>query len=91
MSDDTRVIPDEELVKVSGGWSEEEEKKKKEALLHGKIVKDALGNVTFTDKTGNITSFTSAEWNTLRARWDYTGNPEYFMETIDGNELKGLL
>ena len=82
------------LEEISGGKSEkekeEEERRRKERSLHGTIVKDMFGNVTFTDKTGAVGSFTADEWNGLRKNWDYTGNPEYFMETINVAELKGL-
>ena len=93
--DKDQILNEEALEDVSGGKKSEEEKEreereKKERALHGTIVKDMLGNVTFTDKTGAVGTFTANEWNDLRKNWDYTGNPEYFMETINVNELKGL-
>ena len=89
--DNEKIINDAELENVSGGdEKDEEEKRKKERSLHGKIVKDMVGNVTFTDKTGAVGTFTAAEWNNLRKNWDYTGNAEYFMETINVAELKGV-
>lgn len=86
-----KKINDAELDLVSGGYDEEEERRKKERSLHGTIVKDMFGNVTFTDKTGVTGSFTKDEWDKLRGNWAYTGNPEYYMETINVNELKGVL
>ena len=88
------MLTESELDAISGGQSDEEkreeEKRRKERSLHGFISKDMLGNVTFTDKTGAVGSFTADEWNKLRKNWDYTGNPEYWMETINVNELKGM-
>ena len=91
MIENGKKLNEEELAAVNGGYDEEEEKRKKEASLHGKIARDMFGNVTFTDKTGQIGTFTADQWNTLRKNWDYTGNPEYYMETINVNELKGVL
>ncbi len=90
-----KIIKDSELENISGGESDEarkerEEREKKERALHGFISKDMFGNVTFTDKTGAVGTFTADEWNGLRKNWDYTGNPEYFMETINVGELKGM-
>ena len=88
------IIKDNELEGVSGGQTEaekeREEREKNERKLHGTIVKDMFGNVTFTDKTGAVGTFTADEWTNLRKNWDYTGNAEYFMETINVAELKGL-
>ena len=93
MSDMNNKINDEILENVSGGMSDEEKKRREEAekSLHGTIVKDPLGNVTFTDKTGVTGSFSASDWAKLSANWAYTGNPEYFMETINVNELNGVL
>ncbi len=90
--DNEKIINENELDEVNGGKSqhelEKEEKEKNERKLHGFIAKDAMGNVTFTDKTGAVGSFTASEWNSLRKNWEYTGNPEYYMETINVAELK---
>ncbi|MBR4719741.1 MAG: hypothetical protein IKP31_05805 [Lachnospiraceae bacterium] len=91
MAENEKKLNDAELNEISGGWNEEEEKKKKERSLHGRIVRDMFGNVTFTDKTGVTGTFTADEWNKLRSQWAYTGNPEYFMETINVGELQGVL
>ena len=92
--DNEKILNDAELNDVNGGKSEreleKEEKEKNEKKLHGFIAKDALGNVTFTDKTGAVGTFTASEWNGLKKNWDYTGNPEYFMETINVAELKNF-
>ncbi|MCR5475343.1 MAG: hypothetical protein K6F28_09100 [Lachnospiraceae bacterium] len=89
---DNKKINDEILEEVSGGKSEEQKAREEaEKKLHGRIVKDMFGNVTFTDKTGVTGSFTAADWAKLSANWAYTGNPEYFMETINVNELNGVL
>ena len=92
MADNTK-LQEETLEQVSGGMSDEEWKQREEneRKLHGHIVKDALGNVTFTDKTGVTGTFSAADWKKLSANWDYTGNPEYFMETINVGELQGVL
>ena len=86
-------LNDAELEQISGGYDEDEERRRRERerSLHGRIVKDAFGNVTFTDKTGVTGTFTADQWNKLRTQWDYTGNPEYFMETINVSELNGVL
>ena len=92
MSDMNRI--DEKMLEnVSGGDSEDEKKAREEAekKLHGKIVKDAFGNVTFTDKTGVTGQFSAADWAKLSGNWAYTGNPEYYMETINVGELQGVL
>lgn len=89
-----RKLSENELEQVSGGWSEEDERKlreEKERSLHGKIVRDMFGNVTFTDKTGVTGTYTADQWNKLRSQWAYTGNPEYYMETINVSELNGVL
>lgn len=92
--DENKILNEAELSDVAGGKSDEEkreeERRRKERTLHGFISKDMLGNVTFTDKTGVVGSFTADEWNKLRKNWDYTGNPEYWMETINVSELKGM-
>ena len=90
--DNEKIINDAELENVSGGDDkDEEEKRKKERALHGKIVKDMVGNVTFTDKTGVTGSFSAADWGKLSTNWAYTGAPEYYMETINVGELNGVL
>ena len=92
--DKDRIMNEAELSEISGGKTEaekeREEREKNEKKLHGTIVKDMLGNVTFTDKTGAVGTFTANEWADLRKNWDYTGNPEYFMETINVFELKNM-
>ena len=90
--DKNNIMSEAELSNISGGQTEaekeREEREKNERKLHGTIVKDMFGNVTFTDKTGAVGTFTADEWAGLRKNWDYTGNPEYFMETINVSELK---
>ncbi len=93
--DNEKIINNSDLEEVSGGHhhhhhDDDEEERRKERSLHGFIQKDMLGNVTFTDKTGVTGTFTADEWNNLRKNWDYTGNPEYYMETINVNELKNF-
>ena len=88
--DNEKRLNEAELDMISGGESDEE-RRRKEREQHGTIVKDGFGNVTFTDKTGCVGTFTADEWSKLRTQWAYTGNPEYFMETINVNELKGVL
>lgn len=89
--DEKMKINDAELDAVSGGETEEEEKNRKERSLHGTIEKDVFGNVKFTDKTGKWGTFSAADWEKLKTQWQFTGNPEYFMETINYDELKGVL
>lgn len=89
--DNEKKLSESELDQVSGGYDEEEERRKRERSLHGKIVKDAFGNVTFTDKTGATGTFSADQWEKLKTQWAYTGNPEYFMETINVSELNGVL
>ncbi len=95
MDKSDKLLNDVELEQISGGHESEEERKKRkereEAALHGKIVKDVFGNVAFTDKTGVTGTFSAAEWAKLSGQWAYTGNAEYYMETINNNELKGVL
>ena len=92
--DNEKIINEAELEEVAGGKSEKEkereEREKNERSLHGCIIKDPFGNVTFTDKTGCVGQFTADEWSKLRKNWEYTGNPEYFMETINVAELKNF-
>ena len=95
--DNEKIINEAELEEISGGHhhkseeeKEREEREKAERSLHGFISKDMMGNVTFTDKTGCVGTFTADEWNSLRKNWEYTGNPEYFMETINVAELKNF-
>ncbi len=91
--DNEKIINEAELEKISGGETDEERRAREEAerKLHGKIAKDMFGNVTFTDKTGCVGTFTADEWAKLRTNWDYTGAPEYWMETINVGELKQKL
>ena len=93
MSEISGKIDEGMLDQVSGGMSDDEKKAREEAekKLHGHIVKDALGNVTFTDKTGVTGTFSAADWAKLSTNWAYTGNPEYFMKTINVGELQGVL
>ncbi len=90
--DNEKIINEAELEEVSGGHhhhhDDDEERRRKEREQHGTIVKDAFGNVTFTDKTGVVGTFTADEWAKLRKNWEYTGAPEYWMETINVAELK---
>lgn len=90
--DNEKKLNDVEMDQVSGGSEEEERKKReRERALHGRITRDMFGNVTFTDKTGVTGTFTADQWAKLRSQWAYTGNPEYYMETINVNELNGVL
>lgn len=95
MSDINNKLNEENLEQVSGGgtWNDDYKKERAagEKSLHGHIAKDALGNVTFTDKTGVTGTFSASDWAKLSANWAYTGNPEYFMETINVSELQGVL
>ena len=95
MIENKDMLNNDELEQVSGGDGrlEDEEARRREAerKLHGKIVKDAFGNVTFTDKTGVTGTFSAADWGKLMTNWSYTGAPEYFMETINVGELNGVL
>ncbi len=93
MIENEKKIQDEELNGISGGESDEERRKREEneRKLHGHISKDMFGNVTFTDKTGVTGNFTADEWAKLRKNWDYTGAPEYWMETINVSELQQKL
>jgi hypothetical protein len=89
-----KILDNEALEHVTGGDSDDDERKRRaeaERKLHGHIAKDMFGNVTFTDKTGVTGTFTADEWNKLRKNWEYTGNPEYFMETINVSELRGVM
>ena len=91
MADNEKRLNEAELDQVSGGWDEEEEKRKKERSLHGRIVRDILGNVTFTDKTGVTGTFTADEWNKLRSQWAYTGNAEGVITQVPLSDLKALV
>ena len=93
MIEDAKKVQDEQLGNISGGESDEErrEREERERKLHGHISKDMFGNVTFTDKTGMVGNFTADEWAKLRTNWEYTGAAEYWMETINVDELKQKL
>lgn len=45
----------------------------------------------FTDKNGNKTTFTEAEWNKLKSIWAYTGNAEEMISHHTIGELRSLL
>ena len=45
----------------------------------------------FTDKNGNKTTFTEAEWNKLKSIWAYTGNAEEMISHHTIGELRNLL
>lgn len=79
-----------ELEQVSGGMPHEKEIEKYDGQ-HGFITKDPFGNVTFTDKTGAIGKYSASDWTKLSANWAYTGNPEFYMSTINVDELNGIL
>jgi bacteriocin-like protein len=94
MADIEKKLSEQELEQINGGWSEEEERRereRKEQAMRGSLSIDAMGNRIFTDKSGNVGTFTAQEWNTLAQNWAYTGNPEWWMRTLDVNELKGML
>lgn len=94
MADIEKKLTEQELEQISGGWSEEDERRereRKEQAMRGYLTIDAMGNRTFTDKSGNVGTFTAQEWNALAQNWAYTGNPEWWMRTLDVNELKGML
>ena len=50
----------------------------------------AATGVPYTDKDGNSTVFTTAEWNYFLAYWDYTGQSEYFIHKHTISELRTL-
>ena len=95
MIDNKDMLKDDDLEQISGGDGRLEDevarRREEDKKRHGKIVKDAFGNVTFTDKTGVTGSFSAADWAKLSTNWAYTGAPEYFMETINVGELNGVL
>ena len=92
MSDKEKILNDEQMEEVSGGHHHhhDHEREKYEGQ-HGWITKDAAGNVTFTDKTGNVGTFSASDWQKLCGQWAYTGNPEFYISTIDNSELRVVL
>lgn len=51
----------------------------------------AVSGHTFTDKNGETTTFTNAEWNKLRAQWEYTGMAEEMISHHTCGELRTVL
>ena len=92
MSDKEKILNDEQMEEVSGGHHHhhDNEREKYEGQ-HGWITKDVAGNVTFTDKTGSVGTFSASDWQKLCGQWAYTGNPEFYISTIDNSELRGVL
>ena len=88
--EERKKLNEEELSQITGGDSKEEEKKK-ELAMRGSLYIDGNGNYVFTDKHNGIGVFTPDQWNTLKHEWDYTGDPEWWMRTLDVNELKDKL
>ncbi len=92
--DNDKRLSEQELEQISGGDYEEDKKREKERqeqAMRGSLTKDAFGNYVFTDKSGNTGTFTPDEWNRLLQIWAYTGNPEWWMRTLDVNELRAKL
>ena len=85
-----KYLNEKELEKVAGGISKEEERKR-EIEMRGNLTLDAYGNYVFTDKHGGQGVFTPAQWNSLKQDWLYTGDPEWWMRTLDVGELKAKL
>ena len=95
MIDNEKKISEQELEKVSGGETWDEKKKREheqqEQAMRGSLTVDAMGNRIFTDKHGNTGTFTAQQWNQLAQTWAYTGNPEWWMRTLDVGELQAKL
>ncbi|MCR5590818.1 MAG: hypothetical protein K6F73_04740 [Lachnospiraceae bacterium] len=87
---DERKLNETEMEQVSGGMPHEKEVEKYNGQ-HGYIARDAFGNVTFTDKTGAVGTYSASDWAKLSANWAYTGNPDFYISTINVNELNGVL
>ena len=48
------------------------------------------GTVSYTDKNGATTTFTTEEWNYINSYWAYTGQAEYFVHKHTCAELHAL-
>ena len=88
--EERKVLNEEELNQLAGGDSKEEERKK-EIALRGSLYIDGNGNYVFTDKHNGTAVFTPDQWNGLKQEWAYTGDPEWWMRTLDVGELKNKL
>ena len=75
-----KILNDELLKDVNGG-----------ADATGKYSFNSDGSVAFTDKNGKPTVFTADQWQTLRNRWAYTNNPEYYISTVPLDDLELVL
>ena len=70
-------LDDAKLEEVTGG-----------AEAVGSYGFNADGSVKFTDKSGNVTTFSAQQWQTLKNNWQYTGNPEYYISTVPLADLQ---
>lgn len=90
--EENKILNEEELSQIAGGDSkEDEERKRKELEMRGHLSFDAAGNYVFMDKHGTTGVFTPAQWDSLRKEWAYTGDPDWWMRTLDVGELQGKL
>lgn len=89
--EEKKVLNDAELEKVAGGESKEEQWKREVAMRGSLSVDPVTGNYTFTDKHGNKGVFSADQWNTLSQEWAYTGDPQWWMRTLDVSELQAKL
>jgi hypothetical protein len=80
MDDQDKILNDELLKDVNGG-----------ADATGRYTFNSDGSVAFTDKNGKSVVFTPAQWQTLRNRWAYTNNPEYYISTVPLEDLQFVL
>ena len=78
---DKKAISDDKLEQVSGG-------KIVGTTSYGFPVDDK-GNVTFTDKNGQSITFSSTQWENLKAYYVHAGgNPEAYLKDVSIKELK---
>ena len=83
-------LNEKDLERVTGGMTDEE--RKKEIAMRGNLSFDPVtATYTFTDKHGNIGTFTAQQWETMSHEWDYTGDPQWWMRTLDVGELQAKL
>ena len=89
--EENKILSEEELSQIAGGDRKEEEERRKEIEMRGHLSIDAAGNYVFMDKHGTTGVFTPAQWDSLRQEWAYTGDPDWWMRTLDVGELQGKL
>ncbi|MCR5235017.1 MAG: hypothetical protein K6E53_14095 [Lachnospiraceae bacterium] len=79
MDKSKNALNDESLAQINGGDAT------------GSFIKNSDGSVEFTDKNNKKRVFTKEQWDFLRKKYEYSGNPNYYISTIPLEDLNTFL